>query len=309
MIFTFIKMTCCSEPEYLKSVNSINSDNFVYIDSSLSSNEGLKINIDLYSAYLGKVNVNAFKVDNTVYLKSSFLLESEEFQTKVIDIQEHPSINTKNNYNINQLLPLKTASVDIDTNKTAYILSLIVYKFILNMTQELDGIKHVEELLSNFNISDMTLKLYIFCKIYCKTDFTKMMTGTLSLKMYQTIYGKCCNYNSGVDVLFNTENFIKYLFNSVGKIGIHNKQNLVSLINVKDLDNAYYTQMDYMIYGAGKNMFYPLVSPDIIAHELTHGLTRSLNNLEYKSHSGALNESFSDIMASGYEFYLRFKSR
>ena len=34
---------------------------------------------------------------------------------------------------------------------------------------------------------------------------------------------------------------------------------------------------------------------DIIAHELTHGVTKSTANLAYKKQSGALNESFSDI--------------
>jgi bacillolysin/neutral peptidase B len=34
---------------------------------------------------------------------------------------------------------------------------------------------------------------------------------------------------------------------------------------------------------------------DIIAHELTHGVTETTSNLVYKNQSGALNESFSDI--------------
>ena len=34
---------------------------------------------------------------------------------------------------------------------------------------------------------------------------------------------------------------------------------------------------------------------DVIAHELTHGVTETTSNLVYKNQSGALNESFSDI--------------
>ena len=34
---------------------------------------------------------------------------------------------------------------------------------------------------------------------------------------------------------------------------------------------------------------------DVIAHELTHGVTENTSNLVYKDQSGALNESFSDI--------------
>ena len=34
---------------------------------------------------------------------------------------------------------------------------------------------------------------------------------------------------------------------------------------------------------------------DVIAHELTHGVTQYTSNLVYQGQSGALNESFSDI--------------
>ncbi len=44
---------------------------------------------------------------------------------------------------------------------------------------------------------------------------------------------------------------------------------------------------------------------DVIAHELTHGVTESTSNLVYKGQSGALNESFSDIfgiMIANWDF-------
>ena len=41
---------------------------------------------------------------------------------------------------------------------------------------------------------------------------------------------------------------------------------------------------------------------DICAHELTHGVTESTANLQYEGEPGALNESFSDIMAAACEF-------
>ncbi len=37
---------------------------------------------------------------------------------------------------------------------------------------------------------------------------------------------------------------------------------------------------------------------DVIAHEITHGVTETSSNLVYKDQSGALNESFSDIMGT-----------
>jgi Zn-dependent metalloprotease len=41
---------------------------------------------------------------------------------------------------------------------------------------------------------------------------------------------------------------------------------------------------------------------DIVAHELTHGVTEYSSNLIYRGESGALNESFSDMMGTAIEF-------
>jgi Zn-dependent metalloprotease len=42
---------------------------------------------------------------------------------------------------------------------------------------------------------------------------------------------------------------------------------------------------------------------DIVAHELTHGLTDYSSNLVPRNEPGALNESFSDMMGTGVEFF------
>jgi len=46
----------------------------------------------------------------------------------------------------------------------------------------------------------------------------------------------------------------------------------------------------------------PLVSLDVVAHEITHGVTQHSANLIYAYESGALNESFSDIFGQAVEF-------
>jgi len=46
-------------------------------------------------------------------------------------------------------------------------------------------------------------------------------------------------------------------------------------------------------------------SVDVVAHELTHGVTAFSSNLIYLNESGALNEAFSDIMGTGVKFYTR----
>lgn len=55
-----------------------------------------------------------------------------------------------------------------------------------------------------------------------------------------------------------------------------------------------------MIYGNGDGQLCSRLtqSIDVIAHELTHGVTQYTANLEYRGQSGALNESISDVFGS-----------
>lgn len=62
----------------------------------------------------------------------------------------------------------------------------------------------------------------------------------------------------------------------------------------------------FMFYGWGDgNTMNPVVTLDVMAHEFTHMVTGTNGNggLDYKLESGALNESFSDIMAMGVMQY------
>ncbi|MEP7378774.1 MAG: M4 family metallopeptidase [Chloroflexota bacterium] len=68
-------------------------------------------------------------------------------------------------------------------------------------------------------------------------------------------------------------------------------------------DNAFWDEQKfYMVYGDGST-FLPLsAGQDVVSHELTHGVTQCRADLTYRSQSGALNESISDIMATAAEF-------
>jgi thermolysin len=44
---------------------------------------------------------------------------------------------------------------------------------------------------------------------------------------------------------------------------------------------------------------------DIVAHELTHGVTDYSSRLIYRNESGALNEAFSDMMGTSVEFFFQ----
>ena len=73
--------------------------------------------------------------------------------------------------------------------------------------------------------------------------------------------------------------------------------------NVPRLDNAFFTG-EFMVYGNGDNMFFPLGTSDVGGHELGHGLVQSAAGLKYQGHSGALNESFADVLGVCFEFFL-----
>ena len=76
--------------------------------------------------------------------------------------------------------------------------------------------------------------------------------------------------------------------------------------------NAFYAGNGAMLYGEGLppgetiggQHFEPFSGAlDVVAHELTHGVTQYTSRLNYQGESGALNESFSDMMGTSAEFF------
>ncbi|MDH2442994.1 M4 family metallopeptidase [Amnibacterium sp. CER49] len=67
----------------------------------------------------------------------------------------------------------------------------------------------------------------------------------------------------------------------------------------QDYDNAYWDGSQ-MVFGDGDGVLFNrfTIAVDVMGHELTHGVTGALVNLEYQGQSGALNESVSDVFGS-----------
>ncbi len=59
-----------------------------------------------------------------------------------------------------------------------------------------------------------------------------------------------------------------------------------------------------MTFGDGRNTFYPLVSLDVSAHEVSHGFTEQNSGLEYRNQSGGINEAFSDMAGEAAEYFM-----
>jgi Zn-dependent metalloprotease len=94
----------------------------------------------------------------------------------------------------------------------------------------------------------------------------------------------------------------QYGRNSIDGEGMH----LVSSVHYQQgYDNAFWNG-EQMVYGDGDEDL-PLeerlfnrftIAPDVIGHELTHGVTQFEAQLAYYEQPGALNESFSDVFGS-----------
>jgi vibriolysin len=67
-----------------------------------------------------------------------------------------------------------------------------------------------------------------------------------------------------------------------------------------DYENAFWNGTS-MTFGDGHTKFYPLVSLDVSAHEVSHGFTEQHSGLIYSEMSGGINESFSDIAGEAAE--------
>ncbi len=86
-------------------------------------------------------------------------------------------------------------------------------------------------------------------------------------------------------------------------------EKLVNYVHVKNNYVNAYWDGEKMSYGDGDGKTSgPLTTLDIAGHEITHGLTERTAGLIYSGESGGLNESFSDIMGTGVEWYAAQKN-
>lgn len=59
-----------------------------------------------------------------------------------------------------------------------------------------------------------------------------------------------------------------------------------------------------MTFGDGATRMYPLTSLDVMAHEISHGVTEKNSGLSYRGQSGGINEAFSDMAGEAAEDYM-----
>jgi len=96
-----------------------------------------------------------------------------------------------------------------------------------------------------------------------------------------------------------------FYYHTFGRQGIndHNLDTVVYVHNNKYKDNAFWNGDALHFCVAGNSNKETGACLDIVAHEYSHGVTDYSSDLVYSFESGALNESFSDIMGTAAEFY------
>jgi bacillolysin len=115
------------------------------------------------------------------------------------------------------------------------------------------------------------------------------------------------NNANGVSAHYNAGVAYDYYKNTHARTSLNGKGGtIVSIINITDengkgFDNAFWNG-EYMGYGSGGTYFKPLAGGlDVAGHEMTHGVIENTANLEYKSQSGAINESLADCFGAMVE--------
>ena len=106
----------------------------------------------------------------------------------------------------------------------------------------------------------------------------------------------------GVDAHFGSEITWDYYLDVFNRKGVFNdsKGTLSRVHYGNKYNNAFWSSFcKCMTYGDGAGtLFTPLVSLDVVGHEMMHGVTDSVAGLIYNKQSGGLNEGISDIYAN-----------
>lgn len=255
--------------------------------------------VELYSSYLGKVPVNARNDEDNVYLETVYITEkNRSIYIKVLDLLEN-NLSDTYVYPLEHLMHLKVVCINKNENLYKYALTLLCYIKINKMENANDNVIKYTKLYND--VTNQIIKDRI------SKEYPELISesNVLSSKFYKKILQKALEYNSRVDLLFAALEYLEFINRMTnGNIETINNQNILIFISgVPKLDNAYWNG-SYMVFGNGDSMFYPLASLDVIGHELTHGLIQGVCDLEYRGHSGALNESYADIFGAMLEFYV-----
>ncbi len=129
--------------------------------------------------------------------------------------------------------------------------------------------------------------------------------GTSNAACSNLVSSSSNTINTGDSAIDAAHNFAiatyDYYFNNHGRDSINdNGLTMKSRVHYSSNYNNAFWDGTQMTYGDGDGTTFKPLSEDadVVAHELTHGVTSSESNLVYSNESGALNEALSDIFGA-----------
>ncbi len=111
----------------------------------------------------------------------------------------------------------------------------------------------------------------------------------------------------GVSALFTGGKVYDYFSAVHNRNAIDNQGGTMNfVVNFATNYNNAFWNGQFMVFGNGDGSIFSDLTgaADVTAHEMTHGITEWTANLLYENQSGALNESFSDVFGTLFEFWL-----
>jgi Zn-dependent metalloprotease len=250
---------------------------------------------------------NAFRHGKKLIVSKDFTFIPESFSIAFqfdIDVslieRWRISIDARNGQLINKVSLVNTCGEEIEpplpygtgTGLTNYYGNQIirVEKFGNNSSRLIGQTEH-GGIIGTYDFRNVNvLSLLLFFEFHDVYEFSS------STNTYNTDYHK-----PAVSVQWAAEQAYEYYFNKHSRNSFDNKGSAIkSYVHVGNFNNAMWTH-NLMAFGNDDNNN-PLVELDVVAHELTHGVTQFEAGLQYYNESGALNESFSDIFGKAIEF-------
>jgi hypothetical protein len=149
---------------------------------------------------------------------------------------------------------------------------------------------------SKYSLTDLTKGATIYTYTMNNSTNDANLPGTLvtdtDTNFNSVVQGAAvdAHYNLGLVYEYYKNNFNRNSYDNAGAA-------LKSAVHYgSSYNNAYWDGVE-MVYGDGDGTTFKALSAalDVVGHEYTHAVTEKTANLEYRSQSGALNESMSDI--------------
>lgn len=139
------------------------------------------------------------------------------------------------------------------------------------------------------------------------------LQGDVETRDRGTVEFRCIEgYSDAINGAYGVANDAFYYGDSTGRVyedwyGIDTILGFQPILRIhysQDYCNAFWDGSQ-MTFGDGCSAFFPLVTQDVVAHELGHGVTDRYSDLFYGGQSGGINEAFSDMSGEVAELYSR----